>query len=107
MPSHKETKSCKRAASTSLKCHTSAKKKSCPSGPAAVSNNSANDGGLKTPQHRTNAICAVRNDQELDASECIKAIHLFKCDIAAADAYLAIDESDIHAEFICLEIEEI
>ena len=105
--------------STSSKYHTSAKKKSCPSGPAAVSdvagalrevaesfNNSAN-GGLTTPQHRTSAIRAVAKDWELNASERIKAICLFKRDIAAADTYLAIDESDIRAEFICLEIEEI
>ena len=105
--------------STLSEYHTSAKKKSRPSGPAAVSdvasalhevaesfNNSAN-GGLTTPQHRTSAIRAVAKDWELNASECIKAIRLFKCDIAATDAYLAIDESDIRAEFIRLEIEEI
>jgi hypothetical protein len=105
----------------SPECPPLAKKKSRPSGPAAVSdianairevaesfgNNSAAAGGPTTPERRTKAIRVVGKDHELDARERIKAIRLFKRDIAAADAYLAIDELDVRAEFIRLEIEEI
>lgn len=102
----------------SPKCPPLAKKKSHPSGPAAVSdianaicevaesfgNNFAAAGNPTTLKRRTKAIRLVGKVHELDARECIKAIHLFKRDIAAADAYLAIDELDVHAEFICLKI---
>lgn len=60
--------------------------------------------GPKTPERRTKAIRTVGKDWELNATERIKAIRLFKRDIAAADAYLAIDESDVRAEFIRLKI---
>ena len=116
--SQKETKSCKQAALKTPEHHTSAKKKSCPSGPVAVSDVTSalhemassfidmDNGDPSTPQCRSMAIQAVEKDQELNSGECIKAMHLFKCDIAATDLYLAINDSTIHAEFIHLEIED-
>jgi hypothetical protein len=117
----KAPKSCRRAASTSPEHHTSesAKRQSRHPGPSAVldvasalrevaeSFSSSVGDGPTTPERRTNAIRAVAKDRELDARERIGAIRLFKRDIAAADAYLAIDEPDVHAEFIRLEIEDI
>src|ERR1700683_5150743 len=98
-PSRKETKSRKRAASTTPEHHTSAKKKSRPSGPAAVLDVASalremassfvdtDNGDLSTPQRRLMAIRAVEKDQELNSGERIKAMCLFKRDIAAADSY--------------------
>ena len=117
-PSRKETKSCKWAASTTPEHHTSAKKKSHPSGPAAVSDvtsalhemassfNDMDNGDPSTPQHRYMAIWAVEKDQKLNSKECIKAMRLFKCDIAAMDSYLVINDSTTLAEFIHLETED-
>lgn len=97
--------------------HTSVKKSHI-SGPAAISDvtsalhemassfNDVGNGDLSTPQCRSTAIRAVEKDQELNGEEHIKAMHLFKCDIAAADSYLAINDFTVHAEFICLEIED-
>lgn len=102
---------------------TSAKKKSRISGPAAVSDvasalhemassfNDADSRGVpldpSTPQHWSKAIRTVENDPELNGNERIKAMRLFKHDIAAADLYLAINNSAMHAEVIRLEIEDI
>jgi hypothetical protein len=52
------------------------------------------------------AIQAVEKDQELDGEEHIKAMRLFKRNIAAADSYLAINDPTTLAEFIRLEIED-
>src|ERR1700728_4626720 len=108
-PSQKETKSRKWVASTTPEHHTSAKKKSRPSGPAAVLDVASalhkmvssfvdtNNGDPSTPQRRSMAIWAVEKDQELNSGERIKAMRLFKRDIAAADSYLAINDSTLHA----------
>ena len=72
----------------------------------ASSFNDTDNGDLSTPQRRSMAIQAVEKDQELNSEEHIKAMHLFKRDIAAVDSYLAINDSTICAEFICLEIED-
>ena len=116
--SQKETKSCKQAALKTPEHHTSAKKKSRPSGPAAVLDVASalremassfvdtDNGDLSTPQRRLMAIRAVEKDQELNSGERIKAMCLFKRDIAAADSYLAINDSTLRAEFIRLEIED-
>jgi hypothetical protein len=72
----------------------------------ASSFNDVDNGDPSTPQHRSMAIHAVKKDQELNGEERIKAMHLFKCDIAAADLYLAIGDSTVCAEFIRLEIED-
>src|ERR1700728_3256532 len=94
-PSQKETKSYKQAALTTPKHHTSAKKKSCPSGPVAVLDVASalcemassfidmDNGDPSTPQHWSMAIQAVEKDQELNGGEHIKAMHLFKCNIAS------------------------
>jgi len=97
-------------------------KKSCTSGPVAVSDITSalceiaksfatleqpHDSALSTPQHHTSAIQVVGKDSELDGIEHIKAMHLFKRDIAAADSYLAIEDPIICAEFICLEVEDL
>jgi hypothetical protein len=114
--SRKESKSHKRAASPDE--HTSAKKKSRISGPAAVSDvtsalhkmassfNDGDNGGPSTPQRRSMAIRAIEKDQELNGEERIKAMRLFKRDIAATDMYLAINYSAVRAEVIRLEIED-
>lgn len=110
LPSRKESKSRKQAASPDE--HTSAKKSRI-SGPAAVSDvasalrkmassfNDVDNGDPSTPQCRSMAIRAVKKDQER-----IKAMSLFKRDIAAADLYLAIGDSSVCAEFIRLAIED-
>ena len=72
----------------------------------ASSFNDVDNGGPSTPQHWLMAICAIEKDEELSGEECIKAMCLFKHDIAAADSYLAINDSAVHAEFIRLKIED-
>lgn len=118
--SRKESMSRKRAASPDVSDeHTSAKKKTRITGPAAVSDvasaiqaiaSSFNDtdrdnGAPSTPQRRSEAIRAIEKDQELNGDERIKGMRLFKCDIAAADMYMAISDSAVRAEVIRLEIE--
>lgn len=101
---------------------TPAKKKGRISGPAAVSDvasalremassfTSSHDdtghGDLSTPQRHSKAIRTVEKDQELTGNERIKAMCLFKRDIAAADLYLAINDPAVRAEVIRLEIED-
>ena len=72
----------------------------------ASSFNDVDNGDPSTPQCWSMAICAVVKDQELNGAEHIKAMCLFKHDIAAADLYLTIGDSTIHTEFICLKIED-
>jgi hypothetical protein len=72
----------------------------------ASSFNDVDNSGPSTPQHRSMTIRAIEKDQELNSEEHIKAMCLFKHDIAAADSYLAINDSAVHAEFIHLEIED-
>jgi hypothetical protein len=59
-----------------------------------------------TPQRRSKAIRTVEKDQELKGDKRIKAMRLFKRDIAAADMYLAINDPAVRAEVIRLEIED-
>jgi hypothetical protein len=118
----KQSMSRKRAASPDKL--TPAKKKGRISGPAAVSDvatalremvssfNGNNDdadhhaGDPSTPQRRSKAIRTIEKDQELNGNERIKAMRLFKRDIAAADLYLAINDPAVRAEVIRLEIED-
>jgi hypothetical protein len=72
----------------------------------ASSFNDVDNGGPSTPQRRSMAIRAIEKDEELNGEERIKAMRLFKRDIAAADSYLAINDSAVRAEFIRLEIED-
>jgi hypothetical protein len=101
---------------------TPAKKKGRVTGPAAVSDvatairemassftgnhDDANYGDPSTPQRRSKAIRTIENDEELNGKERIKAMRLFKRDIAAADLYLAINDPAVRAEVIRLEIED-
>ena len=62
---------------------------------------------MSTPQRRSKAIRTVEKDQELKGDERIKAMRLFKRDIAAADMYLAINDPSVRAEVIRLEIEDV
>ena len=64
-------------------------------------------GGPSTPQHRMSAITMVTKDATLSPTTCIKAMHLFHCGVAAAEAHLAIEDEDMHAQFIIQEVEEI
>lgn len=73
----------------------------------ATSFNDTDNGAPSTPQRRSMAIRTIEKDQELNGVERIKAMRLFKRDIAAADMYLAISDSAIRAEVIRLEIEDI
>jgi hypothetical protein len=53
-----------------------------------------------TPQWRTAAICAAATDLNLTCDQQLQVLHLFCDNIAAADAYLAIDDAELHTEFI-------
>ena len=53
-----------------------------------------------TPQRRTAAIRAAATDLNLTRDQRLKVLHLFRDDIAAADAYLAIDDAELRTEFI-------
>jgi hypothetical protein len=74
---------------------------------ASSFNDTADNGVLSTPQRRSKAIRTIEKDQELNGAERIKAMRLFKRDIAAADMYLAINDSAVRAEVIRLEIEDL
>lgn len=60
---------------------------------------------LSTPQRLTVAIRAVTTDNDLTRTERIQVMCLFRRDIAAADAYLAIEDVDLRTEFIRAEID--
>lgn len=49
----------------------------------------------------------VTKDTTLSPTTCIKAIWLFHHDVAAAEAYLTIEDEDVCTEFIIQEVEEI
>lgn len=53
-----------------------------------------------TPQRRTDAIRAAATDLNLSRDQRLKVLHLFRDDITAADAYLAIDDAELRTEFI-------
>jgi tellurite resistance protein len=53
-----------------------------------------------TPQRRTRAIKMVSVDESLSKEECVKAMRLFRKDIASADTYLAIDEKGLWTAYI-------
>lgn len=57
-----------------------------------------------TPKRRTAAICTATLDKSLSTSEKIQVFRLFCSDIAAADAYLAIEDIELRTEFIRSEI---
>jgi hypothetical protein len=61
---------------------------------------------LGTPQRRTRAIRAVTSDLLLTKAEQIKAMRLFKKDIASADTYLAIDDLELCASYLKDELAE-
>jgi hypothetical protein len=62
--------------------------------------------GFGTPQRRTRAIKAVAADQSLTQGEQIKAMRLFRKDIASADTYLAIDDPELRSAYIIDELAE-
>ena len=61
-------------------------------------------GALETPQCCTAAIKVAVHDENLTREEHIQVLSLFRHDIAAADAYLAIDDEEICTECICAEL---
>ena len=54
----------------------------------------------KTPQQRTAAICVAANDHDLTCAQQLQVLHLFRADMAAADAYLAIENAELQTKFI-------
>jgi hypothetical protein len=54
----------------------------------------------KTPQRRTTAIGVAANDHDLTHAQQLQVLHLFCTDMAAADAYLAIEDAELQTEFI-------
>ena len=52
------------------------------------------------PQRRTAAIRAAATDLNLTRDQRLQVLHLFRDNIAAADAYLAIDDAELCTEFI-------
>ncbi len=65
-----------------------------------TTNDAASSAEPSTPQHCTTAICAVTIDTNLTRAEQIKLMGLFVKDIATANSYLAIDDVELHTEFI-------
>ncbi len=65
-----------------------------------TTNDAASSAEPSTPQCCTTAIRAVTTDTNLTCAEQIKLMGLFVKDIAAADSYLAIDDVELHTEFI-------
>jgi hypothetical protein len=61
---------------------------------------------FSTPQRRTKAIKAVATDHSLMRDERIKAMRLFRKDIASADAYLAIEDDDMRTCYLKEELAE-
>jgi len=61
---------------------------------------SAGTSDQKTPQRRTAAICVAANDHDLTRAQQLQVLHLFCADMAAADAYLAIEDAELRTEFI-------
>jgi hypothetical protein len=59
-----------------------------------------------TPSRRTRAIKAVTIDASLSQTERIKAVRLFRKEIASADAYLAIDDEELRTLYIRDELAE-
>lgn len=53
-----------------------------------------------TPQWRTAAIRAAATDLNLTRDQRLQVLHLFRDNIAAADAYLAIEDADLRTDFI-------
>jgi hypothetical protein len=42
----------------------------------------------------------VANDRDLTRAQQLQVLHLFHTDMAAADAYLAIEDAELRTEFI-------
>lgn len=57
-----------------------------------------------TPQRRTRAIKTVAADASLTRDERIKAMCLFRKDIASADTYLAIEDNEMRTAYIQEEL---
>ena len=53
-----------------------------------------------TPQRRTATIRAAATDLNLTHDQRLQVLHLFQDNIAAADAYLAIDDAELRTEFV-------
>jgi hypothetical protein len=62
--------------------------------------NSSGTSAKGTLQHWTAAIRAAATDLNLTCDQLFKVLHLFRDDIAVADAYLAIDDAELCTEFI-------
>ena len=73
---------------------------------SSFNNSDCDNGAPSSPQHWSKAIRTVEKDQELNGDERIKAMCLFKCDIAAEDLYLAVSDPAVHAAVIHQEIED-
>ena len=54
----------------------------------------------KTPQRQTATICVATNDCDLTHAQWLQVLHLFCTDMAAADAYLAIEDAELQTNFI-------
>ena len=60
-----------------------------------------------SPQCRTLAIKKVAADESLSMDERVKAMHLFRKEIATADTYLAIDEQSLRVAYIKDELADL
>ena len=65
-----------------------------------TANDAASSAEPSTPQCRTAAIRAVTTDTNLTRAGQIKLMGLFVKNIAATDSYLAVDDAELHTEFI-------
>jgi hypothetical protein len=73
---------------------------------SSLCSNEANTFGTPSPQRRTRAIKAVTSDLSLTQAEQIKAMRLFRKDIASADTYLAIDKPELRTAYLKDELFE-
>ncbi|KAI3611063.1 hypothetical protein WG66_013694 [Moniliophthora roreri] len=65
------------------------------------------DVGLRTPTHKTKAICALEDDGGLSDHSMTKAFQLISQEVAVADTYLAIDNITCHTCYIEAELDRL
>ncbi|KAI5115851.1 hypothetical protein M0805_001578 [Coniferiporia weirii] len=61
--------------------------------------------GPSTPQRLSSAIKAVIRDDEMSQQDCVKLICLFRKDTSVVDSYLAIDDDELHADYVRAELD--
>ena len=67
---------------------------------------SGNDGLSNTPERRTRAVKVIQDDASLSVPEHISGIRLFTKNIAVADSYLALTNTEMRTEFVRSEINQ-